>query len=126
MLWLPFAFFCLEALYRLALQIFQIYQSKLPKLQTLLLNAIFLISVIWQLYLVVNHFRALANRRRVHLFLKMIMPSFLTFVLGILITTFIYPWYNNENDKGKYMIALFSPLTGVIFKEISRICVQRL
>ncbi|XP_044182371.1 uncharacterized protein LOC122963118 [Acropora millepora] len=121
-----FSLFCLEALSRLAFQIFQIYHSKLPQLQRLPFNAIFLISVIWQLYLIVNHFRALANGRRVHLFLKMIMPSFFTFVLGIFITTFIYPWYNNVNDKGKYMIALFSPLTGVIFKAISRICVQRL
>ena len=121
-----FFLFCLEALSRLAFQIFQIYHSKVPKLQRLLLNAIFLISVIWQLYFIVNHFRALVNGRRVHLFLKMIMPSFFIFVLGILITTFIYPWYINENDQGKYMIALFSPLTGVIFKVISRICVQRL
>ena len=121
-----FCLFWLEALYRLALQIFQIYHSKLSRLQTLPLNAIFLISVIWQLYFIVNHFRALANGRRVYLFLKMIMPSFFTFVLGILITTFIYPWYNNVNNKGKYMIALFSPLTGVVFKMISRVCVQRL
>ena len=121
-----FFLFSLEALYRLALQIFQISHSKLSKLQTLPLNALFLISVIWQLYFIVNHFRALANGRRVYLFLKMIMPSFFIFVIGILITTFIYPWYNNVNDQGKYMIALFSPLSGVIFKVISRICVQRL
>ncbi|XP_074609697.1 uncharacterized protein LOC141863896 [Acropora palmata] len=121
-----FFLFCFEAFYRLAFQIFPIYHSKLPKLHTLLLNAIFLISVIWQLYFIVNHFQALANGRRVHLFLKLIMPSFLSFVLGILITTLIYPWYNDANDKGKYMIALFSPLIGVIFKAISRICVQRL
>ena len=121
-----FFLFCLDALYRLAFQIFQISHSKLSITQTLPLNAFFLISVIWQLYFIVNHFRALSNGRRVHLFLKMIMPSFLTFLLGILITTFIYPWYNDANDKGKYMIALFSPLTGVISKVISRICVQRL
>ena len=121
-----FFLFCLDALYRLAFQIFQISHSKLSITQTLPLNAFFLNSVIWQLYFIVNHFRALSNGRRVHLFLKMIMPSFLTFLLGILITTFIYPWYNDANDKGKYMIALFSPLTGVIFKVISRICVQRL
>ncbi|XP_067025254.1 uncharacterized protein [Acropora muricata] len=121
-----FFLFCLDALYRLAFQIFQISHSKLSITQTLPLNAFFLIGVIWQLYFIVNHFRALSNGRRVHLFLKMIMPSFLTFLLGILITTFIYPWYNDANDKGKYMIALFSPLTGVIFKVISRICVQRL
>ncbi|XP_067025255.1 uncharacterized protein [Acropora muricata] len=121
-----FFLFCLDALYRLAFQIFQISHSKLSIIQTLPLNAFFLISAIWQLYLIVNHFRALSNGRWVHLFLKMIMPSFLTFALGIIITTFIYPWYNDANDKGKYMIALFSPLTGVIFKVISRICVQRL
>ena len=121
-----FLLFCLDALYRLVFQIFQISHSKFSKIQTLPLNAIFLISVIWQLYFIVNHFRALANGRRVYLFLKMIMPSFFTFVIGILISTFIYPWYNNVNDKGKYMIALFSPLTGVVFKAISRICVQRL
>ena len=114
-----FFLFCLDALYRLAFQIFQISHSKLSRTQTLPLNAFFLISAIWQLYLIVNHFRGLSNGRRVYLFFKMIMPSFFSFVLGILITTFIYPWYNNVNDKGKYLIALFSPLTGVIFKAIS-------
>ena len=123
-----FAFFlcCLDALYRLAFQIFQISHSKLSRLQKLPSNAIFLISAIGQIYLIVNHLRALSNGRRLHLFLKIILPSFFSSVLGILITTFIYPWYNNVNDKGKYMIALFSPLTGVILKVISRICVQRL
>ena len=56
----------------------------------------------------------------------MILPSFFTFVPGILIASFIYPWYKNENDKGKFLIALFFPLSGVIFKVVSRICVQRL
>ncbi|XP_015776697.1 PREDICTED: uncharacterized protein LOC107354724 isoform X1 [Acropora digitifera] len=121
-----FSLFSLDALYRLAFQIFQISHSKLSKVQTIPLNAFFLIGAFWQLYLIVNHFRALSNGRRVHLFLIMILPTFLTFVLGILITTLIYPWYNNVNDKGKYMIALFSPLAGVIFKVISRICVQSL
>ena len=121
-----FLLYCLDALYRLALQILQISHSKISRLQTLPLNAIFLISAIWQLYLLVNHFRTLSKGRRVDLFLKMILPSFLTFVLGILMVTFIYPWYKNENDKGKFLIALFSPLTGVIFKVVSRICVQRL
>ena len=118
--------YCLDVLYRLALQILQISHSKISRLQRLSLNAIFLISVIWQLYLLVNHFRALSKGRRLDLFLKMILPSFLTFAIGILIATFIYPWYKNENDKGKFLIALFSPLTGVIFKVVSRICLQRL
>ena len=121
-----FLLYFLDVLYRLALQILQISHSKLSRLQTLPLNAIFLISVIWQLYFLVNHFRALSKGRRLDLFLKIILPSFLTFVLGILIATFIYPWYKKENDKGKFLIALFFPLSGVIFKVVSRICVQRL
>ena len=121
-----FLLYCLDVLYRLALQTLQISHSKLSRLQTLPLYAIFLISVMWQLYLLVNHFRALSKGRRVDLFLKMILPSFLTFVLGILIPTFIYPWYKNENEKGKFLIALFFPLSGVIFKVVSLICVQRL
>ena len=121
-----FLLYCLDVLYRLALQILQISYSKISRLQTLPLNAIFLISVIWQLYFLVNHFRALLKGRRVDSFLKMILPSFLTIVLGFLITTFIYPWYENESEKGKFLIALFSPLTGVMFKVVSRICVQRL
>ncbi|XP_074610352.1 uncharacterized protein LOC141864480 [Acropora palmata] len=97
------AFFlcCLDALYCLAFQIFQISHSKFSKIQKLPLNTIFLISVMWQLYFIVSHFRALTNGRRVYLFLKMIMPSCFTFVIGILTTNFIYPWYNNVNDKGK-------------------------
>ena len=121
-----FFLFCLDALYRLAFQIFQLSHSKLSKPQTLPLNALFLISVIWQLYFIVNQFRALYKGPRVYLFLKMIMPSFFTFFLGILITNVLYPWYNDANDKEKYFIALFSPLAGVVFKVISRICVQRL
>ena len=122
----PFFLFCLDALYRLVFQIFQISHSELSKLQTIPLNAIFLINAIWQIYLVVNHFRALSNGRWVHLFLKMILPSFFSIVIAILTATFIYPWYNDAKDKGKYLIALFSPLAGVIFKVISRICVQSL
>ena len=34
--------------------------------------------------------------------------------------------YNKQNEKGKLLLALFSPLVGVIFKVISRLCVQRL
>ena len=121
-----FFLFCVDALYRLVFQIFQISHSRLSTLQTYPCNAIFLISAIWQIYLIVNHFRALSNGRWLPLFFKIILPSFFIFVLGILITTFIYPWYNNESAKGKYIIAFFSCLTGIIFKMISRICVQRL
>ena len=61
-----------------------------------------------------------------YLFLKIILPSFFTFGLGILIATLIHPWYINENHKRKFLIALFAPLIGVIFKVISRIFAQSL
>ena len=121
-----FLLFCLDALYRVLLQVLQISHSEISTLQKIPLNCLFLISVCWQVYLLTNHFRVLSRGRQVNLFLKIILPSCFTFILGILIASFIYPVYNNENGKGKLLIALFSPLSGVIFKAISRICVQRL
>ena len=57
----------------------------------------------------------------------MAVPSCLTFFFRTgLIVYFIYPAYNNQDKEGKLLIALFTPLTGVVFKGISRICVQRL
>ena len=38
----------------------------------------------------------------------------------------IYPAYNKQNKEGKLLIALFTPVFGVVLKVISRICVQRL
>ena len=119
-----FLLFCLDALYRVLLQVFGISHSKLSVLQKIPLNVLFVISVCWQVYLLTNHFRELS--RRVNLLLKMTTASCFTFVLGIFIASFIYPMYNKQNEKGKLLLALFSPLVGVIFKVISRLCVQRL
>jgi len=47
-------------------------------------------------------------------------------VLVILVTKIIYPAFNKQGKEGKLLIALFSPLIGVLLKVISRICVQRL
>ena len=119
-----FLLFCLDTLYRVLLQVFGISYSKLSVLQMIPLNILFVISVCWQVYLPTNLFRELS--RRVNLFLKMTTPSCFTFVLGIFMASFIYPMYNKQNEKGKLLLALFSPLVGVIFKVISRLCVQRL
>ncbi|XP_068744438.1 uncharacterized protein [Montipora capricornis] len=48
------------------------------------------------------------------------------FTAGIIISSYIYPAYKKQNEKGKLIIALVSPLLGVAFKTTSRICVQRL
>ncbi|XP_068744381.1 uncharacterized protein [Montipora capricornis] len=50
----------------------------------------------------------------------------LPFTAGIIISSYIYPAYKKQNEKGKLIIALVSPLLGVAFKTTSRICVQRL
>ena len=119
-----FLVFCLDALYRVLLQVFGISHSKLSVLQKIPLNVLFLISACWQVYHLTNHFRELS--RRVNLFLKMTTPSCFTFALAIFVASFIYPMYKKQNEKGKLLIAIFSPLIGVIFKMISRLCVQRL
>ena len=119
-----FLLFCLDALYRVLLQVFGISHSKLSVLQKIPLNVMFLLSVCWQVYLLTNHFRELSNR--CHLFLKITTPTCFTFVIGIFIASFIYPMYNKQNEKGKLLIALFSPLIAIVFKMISRLCVQRL
>ena len=126
LIFVVFLMFCLDTLYRVLLQAYGISHSKISTLKRLPLNFLFLISICWQVYLLTNHFRILSRGRRPNLFLKILLPSLVTFLLGILITSFIYPVYNKQNGRGKLVIALFSPLSGVIFKAISRICVQRL
>ena len=61
------------------------------------------------------------------LFLKMIVPSSLGFlVVNLWAYLVIYPAYMKENSNGKLLIATFSPLLGVVVKLASRICVQKL
>ena len=121
-----FLMLSLDAVYRVVLQAYGISHSKISTLQRLPLNSLFLLSACWQVYFLTNHFRILSKLRRLNILLKILLPSLVTFLLGILITSFLYPVYNKENETGKLLIALFSPLSGVIFKAISRICVQRL
>ena len=59
------------------------------------------------------------------LFLQMIMPGCFCFVLAIVIAAFIYPLFNEQNEDEKLLIAVFTPLTGVALKVISRIYVQQ-
>ena len=124
LIFVAFLLFCLDALYRVLLQVFGISHSKLSVLQKIPLNVFFISSVCWQVYLLTNHFQELA--RSVNLVLKIITPRCFTFVIGIFIASFIYPMYNKQNGKRKLLIALFSPLIAIVFKMISRLCVQRL
>ena len=119
-----FVLFCLDPLYRVLLQVFGISHSKLSVNQKIPLQVFYLLSVCCQVYFLTNHFRELS--RRCKLFFKMITPSCFTFIIAVFIASYIYPTYNKQNEEGKLKIALFSPLFGVIFKVISRLCVQRL
>ena len=119
-----FVLFCVNAVHRAVLQVFGISHSKLSVTQKIPLSVIFLISICWQVYLLTNHFRNLS--RRATLFIKLTTPYCSTFFLAIFVETFIYPMYNKQTEHGKLLIALFSPLFGVIFKVILRLSTQRL
>ena len=122
-----FLVYCLDVLYRVALQALGISFSKLSMLQKAPLNVLFLISVCWQVYLPKHHFLIGRSRKQQFIFfLQMILPSCFCFILGLIIASFIYPAYNKQHKEGKLLIAIFAPLIGVALKVISRISVQRL
>ena len=118
--------YCLDSLYRFALQALGISHSKVSSLQKIPLNMLFLISVFWQVYRLTNHLSIRSRRRRITLFFQMIIPGCFCFIFAITTTSFIYPVYNKESKEGKLLIAIFAPLVAVVLKVISRISVQRL
>ncbi|XP_022809125.1 uncharacterized protein LOC111346095 [Stylophora pistillata] len=119
-----FILFCVDAVYRVVLQVYGISRSQLSVFQTIPLYVLYIISICWQVYLLTNHFRNLSGRAS--LFIKISAPSFFTFITAIFTASFIYPMYNKKTEHGKLLIALFSPLFGVIFKVLLRLCAQRL
>ena len=119
-----FVLFSVDTVYRVVLQVLGTSHSKLSVTQKIPLYVTFLISIGCQVYLVTNHFRNLSNRAS--LFIKLTISYCFTFFIGIFAVSFIYPMYNKQTERGKLLIALFSPLFGVIFKVILRLCTQRL
>ena len=119
--------YCLDSIYRVALQALGISHSKNSSLQKIPLNVLFCASVGWQVHLLTSHFRMLkTTKQQVTFFLKMILPVYSNLFIGFTASFFIYPSYRKQNEEGKLLIALFAPLIGVIVKTISRISVQRL
>ena len=121
-----FLVYCFDSFYRVVLQALGISHSKLSVLQKIPVNALFLISLCWQVCFLTNHFCMRSMRVKVTLFLQMMIPGCFCFIFAIIIAAFIYPLYNKQNKEGKLLIAIFSPLIGVVLKVISRISVQRL
>ena len=121
-----FLMFCLDTLYRVALQALGISHSFLSNIQKIPLNVLFVSSIALQIYILTIHFCTGSKRRKLAFFCQMFTPMCLCFFISIIIAYCIYPAYNKQNREGKLLIALFAPLTGVFLKAISRICVQRL
>ena len=112
-----FVFSCVDTVYR-------VVGISHYKFSVIPLYVIFLISICCQIFLLTNHFRNLSSRAT--LFIKLTTPYCFTLFLAIFVKVCIYPMYNKQNERGKLLVALFSPLFGVIFKVILRLCAQRL
>ena len=119
--------YCLDSIYRVALQALGISHSKISTLQRIPLGVLFFATVGWQIYLLTIHFRMRQTRKQqMTFFFKMILPGCSNLFIGLTASFFIYPAYRKQNKEGKLLIALFAPLIGVIVKTISRISVQQL
>ena len=121
-----FVMYVLDALFRALLQAFRKPFFMLPALYRALCNVpsyIFLtITVFVQFYFVTRQVLIRPRARLACLICKMAIPSCFVFIEAFV----IYTAYNKQDTKGKLVIAIFSPLMGVVVKAISRICVQRL
>ena len=90
-------------------------------------DLLFLMSISGQFYLLMKHFLTGSSRRqRVTFFIQMILASYFNDILAIIAIFSIYPAYNKQNKEGKFQIAIFAPLVGVVLKVISRISSQGL
>jgi len=119
--------YCLETLYIMALQALGISHSKPSSLQLIPDNIVVVISVCLQIYFVTNHFCVRRTRRsHVKFFFRMAVAPISIVILAVPIAQIIYPAYSKQGRDGKLLIALFSPLIGVLLKVILRVSVQRL
>ena len=117
----------LDSLYRVAIQALGISKSfPLSKEQVIPLNILFALSIFGHNYLLTNHLCLHSKRQKRTVFILFSTIYCLPLTGCVIISSIIYPVYNKQNEKGKLIVALFSPLLGVAFKTTSRLCVQRL
>ena len=121
-----FLMYCLDALYRGVLQALGKPFFMQPVSYNLPVYFLFLSIVFLQPYLIGKHLFIQAKTKLAWLICKMATPIVCTIIAAFSIRYFVYTAYNKQNERGKLVIALFSPLMGVALKAISRICVQRL
>ena len=125
-----FVMYCLDSLYRGVLQAVGKPFFKLSALYSSLSNVpvyTFVFSNVCLLfYFAAKHVIVRPRPKLAYLICKTAMPTCLAIISGFAIRYFVYPAYNKQGTEGRLLIALFSPLIGVLVKAVSRICVQRL
>ena len=119
--------YCLDSLYRVTLQLMGKPFFTVSVLYVVPVYTLWVFSSILQFYLVARHFLNRSKQKRLLLLCKMSVPTICCIILGFCMRYFVYPAYNKEKkEERKLVIALFSPLAGLVLKAASRICVQRL
>ena len=125
-----FVIYCLDSLYRGVLQAcgkpFFKLTGLLSSLSVVVVYIFVFTDVCLLFYLSAKHVLIRPRPKLVFLICKMVMPTFCALIATFAIRFFVYPAYINQDTEGRLLIALFSPLMGVAFKAVSRICVQRL
>ena len=125
-----FLMYCLDWLYRGALQAWGKPFFELSALYSSLSNVpvymLVFTNVCLLFYFAAKHVIVLPRLKLAFLICKMAMPTCLAIISGFAIRYFVYPAYNKQDTEGKLLIAIFSPLMGVVGKAVARICVQRL
>ena len=116
----------LDVLYRFALQTLSKSGSFISVKQKIPLNVLFLISACLQVYLVVNHLCTRSRKEKLTLSFQFMVPGSFCFVVFFIVAYVLYPAYSKQDKDGKLLIAVFAPVLGVVFKVISRICVQQM
>ncbi len=118
--------YCVDILYRVALQVMAMPYYMAPTVFQVPIYTFLLLSICIQLYLVGRHFCVRPRVKFLSLICKMMVPTCVPFVAGMLVSDCLYKAYVKQSNEGKLAIALFAPLIGVAVKIISRICAQRL
>ena len=116
------AFYSLDALGRISTHIKLTPLHKTPVFQIALL----FLCVGLQVFTIVRHLCRGPRKTQCKLFVLMTSPYVLTYVTVVIVTYLIYPAYRGESKSRKIVIAIFSPLVVLVFKVVSRVCVQRL
>ena len=113
--------YCLHAIYIIALRALEISHSKPSSLQLIPNKVIIGISVCLQIYFLTNHF-CIGQTKGSHVSFFLQMTAFP--ISLVILAAPMADIYNKQNKDGKLLIALFSPLTGVLLKVIPRVSVS--